>query len=202
MDRLHAVVTAALLALVAGGCKGGSGDAPDDTPSGSRVNAATSVKKQEVTPEELCDARVTGDGAPALGLPPLAAGQSPPGSGTWRWVNVWATWCKPCIEEMPLLTAWQKELAGDGLRFDLVFVSVDESDELVAEFRKKHPSTPPSLRLASPDALPPWLAAIGLGENAPIPVHVFVDPQDKVRCVRAGGVKERDLPAIRAVLGG
>ena len=113
---------------------------------------------------------------------------------------MWATWCKPCIEEMPRLASWQKQLAGEGMKVDLVFLSVDESDELVSEFRKQHPQTPPSLRIDKPDSLPAWLGAIGLGENAPIPVHLLVDPAGKVRCVRAGQVKESDLPAIRSLL--
>ena len=114
---------------------------------------------------------------------------------------MWATWCKPCVEEMPHLSQWQKDLGGKGVRFDLVFVSVDDSDDVVTRFRERHPDAPASLRLADPDALPKWLGAIGVGESAPIPVHVFVDPDDRVRCVRAGGVKERDLTAVRQILG-
>ncbi len=134
-------------------------------------------------------------------MPALAGGKATPAKGTWRWINVWATWCKPCIEEMPQLVKWHKDLTAKGSRFDLVFVSVDDSDDLVTKFRESHPDAPDSLRFADPDALPKWLGAIGLGEQAPIPVHVFVDPDDKVRCVRAGGVKEKDLPAVRAILG-
>ena len=29
-------------------------------------------------------------------------------------VNLWATWCKPCIEEMDLLGRWGKSLAAEG----------------------------------------------------------------------------------------
>ncbi|MCS6917429.1 MAG: TlpA disulfide reductase family protein [Chitinophagales bacterium] len=37
-------------------------------------------------------------------------------------VNFWATWCRPCLEEIPfLLEAWRRQ---PGM-FDLVFVSVD-----------------------------------------------------------------------------
>ena len=204
MDRLHPLNGALLVAVVAAlGCeKSGEKKQPPDT--GGRVDAVQATKpEKQVSLEEFCDVRAASkDAAPALAMPPLAGGQAAPGKGTWRWVNLWATWCKPCIEEMPQLVAWQKELAGAGTRFDLVFVSVDDNDDVVARFREKHPEAPPTpLRLADADALPKWLAAIGLGESAPIPVHVFVDPDDKVRCVRAGGVKEKDLSAVKAVLG-
>ena len=80
-------------------------------------------------------------------------------------------------------------------------VSADENDKLVDDFRTKYPQTPVSLRIDKPEtALPAWLGALGVGENAPIPVHVLVDPADKVRCVRAGQVKESDLPAVRSIL--
>ena len=102
--------------------------------------------------------------------------------------------------EPPLLTAWQKQLAGEGLNVELVFVSADESDEQVEAYRKRHPQTPPTLRLEKSDNLQGWLENIGVGANAPIPIHLIVDPSSKVRCVRAGQVKESDLPAIRTLL--
>ena len=187
---------------LATGCEksGGEGGAPPPA-AGERVNAVAAGKKKQVTAEEFCDVRPAADAAPALQLPALAEGHTAPPGGRWRWLNVWATWCKPCVEEMPLLTGWQGSLGGEGTAFDLVFLSADESDALVAEFRKKHAGIPDSLRLESPQVLPPWLGAIGVGENAPIPVHVFVDPQDRIRCVRAGSVKDSDLPAIREILG-
>lgn len=206
MDRLHPVKlgAAAVLVVVLGplGCeKSGEKKEPADT--GGRVDAVQSARpEKQVSLEEFCDVRAASkDASPALAMPPLAGGQAAPGRGAWRWVNLWATWCKPCIEEMPQIVAWQKELGDKGTRFDLVFVSVDDSDDVVARFREKHPDAPASLRLADADSLPKWLAAIGLGESAPIPVHVFVDPDDKVRCVRAGSVRDKDLPAVKAVLG-
>ena len=200
MDRLHTVIAAAAL-LVA--CNKEGGDEKGKPVEGEgRINAVETVAKKEVTVEEFCDVLPkTAAEAKPLALPPLSAGQSAPAaSASWRWLNVWATWCKPCIDEMPLLGAWQKQLTGEGLKVELVFLSADETDQEVAEFRKKYPQTPESLRIDKPDALPVWLGAIGVGENAPIPVHVLVDPANKMRCVRAGQVKESDLPAIRALL--
>lgn len=197
MDRLH-VVSMALLGLVAAGCEREDGKKPPA--AAGRVDAVKAGQEKKITADEFCDVRAQDGPAPMFALPPLAGDQSAPGKGSWRWLNVWATWCKPCIEEMPDLVKWQGKLAGEGVHFDLVFVSVDESDDLITKFREKHPGTPESLRLADPDALPKWMGSIGIDEAAPIPVHVFIDPQDRVRCVRAGGVKEKDLPAVRSIL--
>lgn len=38
-------------------------------------------------------------------------------------LNLWATWCAPCIEEMPTLAALQQRFDGRGV--DVVVVSVD-----------------------------------------------------------------------------
>lgn len=40
-------------------------------------------------------------------------------------LNVWATWCVPCREEMPTLDALQAELGGDN--FEVVALSIDRA---------------------------------------------------------------------------
>jgi thiol-disulfide isomerase/thioredoxin len=48
-------------------------------------------------------------------------------------LNFWATWCPPCIEEMPSMRRFHAKLAADP-RFVLVAVSADESWEPVKRF--------------------------------------------------------------------
>ncbi|MCD1636709.1 TlpA family protein disulfide reductase [Martelella mediterranea] len=48
-------------------------------------------------------------------------------------LNIWATWCVPCREEMPTLDALQAELGGSG--FEVVPLSVDRAGpEVVRKF--------------------------------------------------------------------
>jgi len=49
-------------------------------------------------------------------------------------VNFWATWCPPCVEEMPSLQKLQEVLGDKGLR--VLAISVDENVEDVERFRK------------------------------------------------------------------
>ena len=50
--------------------------------------------------------------------------------GEWKGrtvlLNLWATWCVPCREEMPYLDALQRELGGDD--FEVVAVNIDTRD--------------------------------------------------------------------------
>ena len=51
-------------------------------------------------------------------------------------LNLWATWCAPCREEMPELDELQAEMGGE--RFEVVALSVDSSGpEAVAAFLDK-----------------------------------------------------------------
>ena len=119
--------------------------------------------------------------------------------GGWRWVNLWATWCKPCIEEMPLLRSWAPRLKKDGVPMTLQFVSVDEDLEALAKFRSAHPESKSSAHLADPSALTEWLTELGLDEGAGLPVHLIIDPEDRIRCVRAGGISAHHYDTVKAV---
>ena len=58
-------------------------------------------------------------------LPAILAAVKAPGAKAVL-VNVWATWCEPCREELPDLLRFYREQRGAGLR--LVMVSADDED--------------------------------------------------------------------------
>lgn len=45
--------------------------------------------------------------------------------GKFVLLNIWATWCTPCREEMPALDRLQEKMGGD--RFTVVALSIDEA---------------------------------------------------------------------------
>ncbi len=198
MDRLPLVIAGCALALAGCEREGGSqGAAPS---SRERVNAVKAKESDRQTPEELCDVFAAPGKGSAFEAPALAAGALNTGAG-WSWINVWATWCKPCIEEMPRLARWQNQLARKGIQVELLFVSADGSDEAIESFRAAHPETPKGPRLADPAALAPWLEKLGVG-GATLPVHVFVASDGRVRCARASAVEDSDFEAVESLLTG
>lgn len=68
-------------------------------------------------PRELPPVEFKGNGGESLSLESFA--------GKVVVLNVWATWCPPCREEMPTLDALQEQLGGE--EFEVVALSVDQS---------------------------------------------------------------------------
>jgi peroxiredoxin len=50
-------------------------------------------------------------------------------------LNFWATWCQPCVEEMPSLSEFQKRLQSSGVV--VVGVSVDKNPKLYDRFLRR-----------------------------------------------------------------
>ena len=61
-------------------------------------------------------------------------------------LNFWATWCKPCQEEMPSMERLHQELEAEfSDRFVMLAVSIDKSADDIPAFMAKHKLTFPVL---------------------------------------------------------
>ena len=59
-------------------------------------------------------------------------------------VNVWATWCKPCVDEMPSMEELYQKFKDKN--FEILAISIDENGRaMVAEFVRRHKLTFPVL---------------------------------------------------------
>jgi thiol-disulfide isomerase/thioredoxin len=170
------------------------------TEASGRVVAVAASGKQ-ATESDLCDVLKPGPDAPTFTFPPLDGAAPPQGSG-YRWINLWATWCPPCIEELPLITRWRDELNKAGSHVELLLMSVDQDASAISAFRAKHPEVGGTLHVSDVTQLQSWLPTIGLDSGAPLPIHVLVDPQGKVRCARTGALHDSDFPLFKKLVSG
>jgi len=198
------LLPACLLAslLTAGGC---GRQQETDNVQRTRV-AAVKAQPGAVDPRSWCDTYHPADVAPLYQSPevePARASGIVPAlpAGRWVWLNFWATWCAPCRREMPMLEGWRAQLARDGVPVDLWYVSLDEGRDELRAFLERHPDIAgePSLRLTSSGQLEPWLQRFGASGELAVPIHVLVDPQQRVRCLHVGETREGDYPVFRAL---
>jgi thiol-disulfide isomerase/thioredoxin len=104
--------------------------------------------------------------------------------GRYVLLNMWATWCAPCVKELPALEHLQ-EGAGSA-NFVVVPVNVGRSDALeTAQFLMTHGAAKLSVNVDSTLALMRMLHVYGL------PVTVLIDPKGR-QIARADGPADWD----------
>jgi cytochrome c biogenesis protein CcmG/thiol:disulfide interchange protein DsbE len=99
-------------------------------------------------------------------------------------VNLWATWCPPCREEMPALQTFYEKYRSDG--FVLVAINQEEPRELVEPFVKEFGLT-----------FPVWLDLNYLAEQEfntnSLPSSFIIDRSGRVRLMWFGGISKKNL---------
>jgi len=86
-------------------------------------------------------------GAPAASFPVKALGGAPDSLANYRGkvvlVNLWATWCPPCREEIPALETLYRQYRSQG--FVVLGIDQGESAKVAGEFARKYGVTYPVL---------------------------------------------------------
>ncbi len=139
---------------------------------------------------EPCPAGI-GRGLPARTLPCLGGGSSvdlsAAGSGRPALVTIWATWCAPCVREVPLLQQVASRTAG---QLDVVGVLHEDLPGNALEFARQTGMRYPSVVDDDGDVL----RAFGSGP----PITVLVRPDGTVATVHRGELT--DLAQVSALL--
>ncbi|MCG8590854.1 MAG: TlpA family protein disulfide reductase [Proteobacteria bacterium] len=158
------------------------------------LGAAVLVLWAEDVPPRLAK----GQPAPAFELEKLSGGSLALESlrGHVVLINIWATWCKPCEDEMPAMERLYQGLSGSG--FELLAVSIDDERDPVEAFQARY-------RLGFPILLDPDQGVSRLYQTTGVPESILVDAEGRV-VERYIGPREWDDPLyagrIRELLGG
>ncbi len=113
-------------------------------------------------------------------------------AGRWTLVNFWATWCAPCVEELPTLDRLQAALGGE--RFTVTLVSLDSMP------REKVVSAMRGYGVTRLDTLlDDKLAAMGALAIPGLPTTLLLDPAGR-EVGRLVGPARWDTPAVQTAL--
>jgi thiol-disulfide isomerase/thioredoxin len=94
-------------------------------------------------------------------------------------LNFWATWCPPCIAEMPDINELYKEMNSQGVEF--ILISFDKDFQKAKDFVQKKEFDFPIYQLASP--LP------NVYESSAIPTTYVISPEGKIVVSKSGMAK-------------
>jgi cytochrome c biogenesis protein CcmG, thiol:disulfide interchange protein DsbE len=99
-------------------------------------------------------------------------------------VNLWATWCPPCKEEMPTLQAFYEKYKDDG--FVLLGIDQEETSEVVKPFVEEFGLT-----------FPVWLDIDWQAQRdfktSTLPSSYVIDRKGTVRLMWFGGISKKNL---------
>jgi thiol-disulfide isomerase/thioredoxin len=102
-------------------------------------------------------------------------------------VNFWATWCPPCIEELPLIDAFYK--ANQSKSFQVVGLAVDQPSQVRRFLTQKPLQFPTGLAGMVGSELG---VSLGNAQSA-LPYSVLFDAKGRLLAQKAGKLEQKDL---------
>ena len=179
--------------------------AADSSPTLLEAAAAAAADHAAAPQGPLCDRSYSAADAPAFELPPgrlMRAGRDP-APGAWTWISLWAAWCKPCKEEMPLLARWAAEARAGEPRVRLLFPSVDDDERELRRFLQGRGRDLPGrfTWIETEAARERLYTALGVSNPPTLPLQAVLDDRGRLRCVRVGSISKADLARAPAALG-
>jgi thiol-disulfide isomerase/thioredoxin len=103
-------------------------------------------------------------------------------------VNFWATWCGPCVKEIPALEATFEKLTGQG--FEILAIAQDGTDESISQFARDNHMTYPVVR-----STPALERAFG-GKPQFLPTSFLYGPDGHLKKQWQRGLGEQELSTV------
>nr|WP_294520184.1 TlpA disulfide reductase family protein [uncultured Rhodopila sp.] len=165
-----------------------------------RASRSPRVRALLGIPEPVLDIAALKPAIPPVPLPEAmlvdAAGNPHPLSsfaGSGLVLNFWATWCAPCVAEMPALASLARRVAGDGIRV-LAAASDSGGAAAVSRFFDRY----------GIDTLQVWLdpanaAGLALGTHGVTPTTIIIDRRGRETARLEGAVHWDTAAAVAEV---
>ena len=139
--------------------------------------------------DDFVESRMVGEELPYFDLPPAMEGVEGVSNATFadgkpRLLNIWASWCLPCIAEAPHLESLKEQGA------EIVGVAIRDRPEDIARFLARHGN--PYSRIGRDDLSEVQLA---IGSSG-VPETFVIDGQGVIRYQHIGDIRERDVPVL------
>jgi thiol-disulfide isomerase/thioredoxin len=106
-------------------------------------------------------------------------------------VNFWASWCGPCVDELPVLNALARQ---DPDRVAVVGANYKEGLDTIERFAGDHPFAYPVLRDRSGEMFKAWTLGV-------MPTTILVDRQGRARWRSVGEIGAGDTRLKAAIDG-
>jgi thiol-disulfide isomerase/thioredoxin len=131
--------------------------------------------------ERASQAGTLGDPAPRFTVTRFdGRARTLPEPGRPMLINYWASWCGPCREEMPLLSAFAAEQGANGVQ--VLGIAMEERDPAQAFL-----ATVPVGFATAWEAPTPLDSSVALGnQHGVLPFSVLLDAEGKIRARRIG----------------
>ncbi|MGY8974247.1 MAG: DsbE family thiol:disulfide interchange protein [Sphingomonadales bacterium] len=139
--------------------------------------------------DEFVASGMVGEELPYFDLPPAMDGVEGVSNATFadgqpRLLNIWASWCLPCIAEAPHLESLERQ------GVEIVGVAIRDRPEDIARFLAQHGN--PYSRIGRDDLSEVQLA---IGSSG-VPETFVIDGEGVIRYQHIGDVRASDVPVL------
>lgn len=110
--------------------------------------------------------------APVVGFDHVEKLLKPKNNDTVYVINFWATWCKPCVKELPYITNLEKKYADKKIKVFLVSLDFTRNHNRMLTFLKERNITTETVLLSAPDANA-WIDKVNKNWSGAIPATVI-----------------------------